>query len=257
MDDPEELYNCGNGFAHERCIDMTSGSPDPRQPDTSFTEYPPYPQAEPPRQYEYPVPPSGPHNQYSSIFQRPTPPEQMPFSLAGNQPLHGTAKQSAIARNAAITGIIDGGAALYGTGFTIVLTDVNMTTMQITPSITSLLAIALGSLITAGLLTGGIFFLRGRGYKTLLSTAICQLLSALCNIIIAFTTAFDGIRKGSAFDGNSLLYRVFTEPFGPFGLALSFSIIALLLMWQWERRASRSSQTMPTTTGQPHQYPFT
>ena len=81
----------------------------------------------------------------------------MPFSLAGNQPLHGTAKQSAIARNAAITGIIDGGAALYGTGFTIVLTDVNMTTMQITPSITSLLAIALGSLITAGLLTGGDF----------------------------------------------------------------------------------------------------
>ena len=199
MDDPEELYNCGNGFAHERCIDMTSGSPDPRQPDTSFTEYPPYPQADPPRQYEYPVPPSGPHNQYSSIFQRPTPPEQMPFSLAGNQPLHGTAKQSAIARNAAITGIIDGGAALYGTGFTIVLTDVNMTTMQITPSITSLLAIALGSLITAGLLTGGIFFLRGRGYKTLLSTAICQLLSALCNIIIAFTTAFDGIRKGGLF----------------------------------------------------------
>ena len=69
--------------------------------------------------------------------------------------MHGTAKQSAIARNAAITGIINGGAALYGTGFTIVLTNFNMTTMQITPSITSLLAIALGSLITAGLLTGG------------------------------------------------------------------------------------------------------
>jgi len=165
--------------------------------------------------------------------------------------------QSRIARKAAIIGIINGGAALCGTVLAIEITIFNILMGYATPSITSLLAIALGSLITAGLLTGGIFFLRGRGYKTLLSTAICQLLSALCNIIIAFTTAFDGIRKGSAFDGNSLLYRVFTEPFGPFGLALSFSIIALLLMWQWERRASRSSQTMPTTTGQPHQYPFT
>ena len=253
MDDPEELYNCDNGFTHERCIDMIPGSPDPRQPDPSSAEYPPYPQADPPRQYGYPTPPSGPHNQYSSIFQRPTPPEQTPFSLAGNQPLHGTAKQSAIARNAAITGIINGGAALYGTGFTIVLTNFNMTTMQITPSITSLLAIALGSLITAGLLTGGIFFLRGRGYKTLLLTAICQLISALCNIIIAFTHT----EAASTFDAYGLFYRVFTEPFGAFGLAFSFCIIALLLMWQWERRASRSSQTTPTTTGQPHQYPFT
>ena len=257
MDGPEELYNCGNGFTHESCIDMTPGSPDPRQPDTSFTEYPPYPQADPPRQYGYPTPPSGPHNQYSSIFQRPTPPEQMPFSLAGNQSLHDPTMQARIARKAAIVGIIDGGAALCGTVLAIEITIFNILMGYARPSITSLLAIALGSLITAGLLIGGIFFLRGRGYKTLLSTAICQLLSALCNIIIAFTTAFDGIRKGSAFDANSLLYRVFTEPFGPFGLAFSFSIIALLLMWQWERRASRSSQTMPTTTGQPHQYPFT
>ena len=148
MDDPEELYNCGNGFTHERCIDMTPGSPDPRQPDPSFTEYPPYPQADPPRQYGYPTPPSGPHNQHSSIFQRPTPYEQMPFLLAGNQPLHGTAKQSAIARKAAIIGIVNGGAALCGTVLAIEITIFNIPMGYATPSITSLLAIALGSLIT-------------------------------------------------------------------------------------------------------------
>ena len=229
---------------------MIPGSPDPRQPDPSSAEYPPYPQADPPRQYGYPTPPSGPHNQYSSIFQRPTPPEQMPFSLAGNQPLHGTAKQSAIARNAAITGIIDGGAALYGTGFTIVLTDVNMTTIYATPSITSLLAIALGSLITAGLLIGGIFFLRGRGYKTLLATALCQIFFALCHFAL---TRFH----------TEIPYTVCsfpTEPFGPVGFGCCVNIILLLLspgIQQWARQASHSSQTRPTTTGQPHQYPFT
>ena len=188
MDGPEELYNCGNGFTHERCIDMTSGSPDPRQPDTSFTEYPPYPQADPPRQYGYPTPPSGPHNQHSSIFQRPTPYEQMPFLLAGNQPLHGTAKQSAIARKAAIIGIVNGGAALCGTVLAIEITIFNIPMGYATPSITSLLAIALGSLITAGLLIGGIFFLRGRGYKTLLATALCQIFFALYHFATRFHT---------------------------------------------------------------------
>ena len=176
MDDPEELYNYGNGFAHERCIDMTPGAPDPRQPGPSFTEYPSYPQADPPRQYGYPTPPSGPHNQHSSIFQRPTPPpEQMPFSLAGNQSLHDPTMQARIAREAAITGIIDGGAALCGTVLAIEMTIFNILMGYATPSITSLLAIALGSLITAGLLIGGIFFLRGRGYKTLLTTTLCQI----------------------------------------------------------------------------------
>lgn len=249
MDGPEELYNCGNGFTHERCIDMTPGSPDPRQPDTSFTEYPPYPQADPPRQYGYPTPPSGPHNQHSSIFQRPTPYEQMPFLLAGNQPLHGTAKQSAIARKAAIIGIVNGGAALCGTVLAIEITIFNIPMGYATPSITSLLAIALGSLITAGLLIGGIFFLRGRGYKTLLATALCQIFFALYHFATRFHT-----------ETPYTVCNFPTEPFGPVGFACCFHIILMLLspgIRQWARQAPHSSQTMPTTTGQPHQYPFT
>ena len=250
MDDPEELYNCGNGFTHESCIDMIPGSPDPRQPDPSSAEYPPYPQADPPRQYGYPTPPSGPHNQYSSIFQRPTPYEQMPFSLAGNQSLHDPTMQSRIARKAAIIGIINGGAALCGTVLAIEITIFNILMGYATPSITSLLAIALGSLITAGLLIGGIFFLRGRGYKTLLATALCQIFFALCHFAL---TRFH----------TEIPYTVCsfpTEPFGPVGFGCCVNIILLLLspgIQQWARQAPHSSQTMPTTTGQPHQYPFT
>ena len=89
--------------------------------------------------------------------------------------MHDPTMQARIAREAAITGIIDGGAALCGTVLAIEMTIFNILMGYATPSITSLLAIALGSLITAGLLIGGIFFLRGRGYKTLLTTTLCQI----------------------------------------------------------------------------------
>ena len=253
------------GFTLERYVEMSLDSPAPRWPDHSSTGHLPQPQVGHLRQYGYTMPSQGFATQNSSMLQHSTPYQQMPLPLGETNSM----RRLDSATKAAALALIGGGMALSYTvsGLWAMITDLVSSSTgntQYTPGldISNLLSLVLALPIAAGLLAGGILFLRRKGYKTLLATTISQIFLATCNTVLSLLYWAGMLPGGSPFKELpphvvlSLLGALWRAPFGLISIGFA-TITLILLLKSGTRQVLRPSQFTPIRTGQPHQGPLT